>query len=344
MRAAILTAGPPRLELVELPRPVPGAGEVLVAVAGCGFCHTDLHYLDHGVKTAKPPPLVLGHEISGRIVGTGPGVDPAQVGSPVLLPAVLPCGRCPLCRTGRENICPSMRMLGNHVDGGFAEYVTAPADRTIALPNEIDLVKGAVIADALSTPFHAVVRRAQVQAGESVVVVGCGGVGMNAVQFARLAGGHVVAVDVSEAKLDLARRLGAAETINPTSVDFARAVRDRVPGGADVVLEAVGSPRTFELALAAVRRGGRICVVGYSDAPATLPLHKVMFLEYTVLGSLGCRPADYPRIVELVRRGRVALDPIVSRIVPLESISEAADRLRAGEGLRSVVTPGAAVR
>ncbi len=342
MRAAVLEKGARELVVRDVPRPVAGPGEVVVDVAGCGFCHTDLHYLDHGVPTAKPPPLVLGHEISGRVAEHGPRVDPSVLGRRVVLPAVLPCGRCALCRSGRGNICSSMVMFGNHTDGGFAEAVVAPADLLVELPDEVDLVKGAVIADALSTPYHAVVRRARVLGGETVVVIGCGGVGVNVVQFAHLAGAHVLAVDLSDAKLEVARRLGAAETLNPQSApEFGKAVRALLPGGADVVFEAVGSPKTIGMAFSAVARGGRICLVGYSDRPAEVPVQKVMFLEYTMMGSLGCRPVDYPRIVELVRRGRVQLDPVVTGTVPLERIGEAADALRRGEGLRTVVVPRA---
>lgn len=345
MRAAVLEVGQPRLRVGEWPRPVAGPGEVVVEVAGCGFCHTDLHYLDHGVATAKKPPLVLGHEISGRVAEVGVGVDAGRIGARVLLPAVLPCGRCAFCRSGRGNICPEMGMFGNHRDGGFAEFVTAPAEWLVDLPESIDLVRGAVIADALSTPYHAIVHRAAVREGEWVVVIGCGGVGINAVQFAHLAGAHVLAVDLSEAKLGVARRLGADETLNPSnSADFGRAVRSLVPGGADVVVEAVGSPRTIEMAFAALRRGGRVCLIGYSDRPAEIPVHKVMFLEYSLVGSLGCRPVDYPRIVDLVRRGRVQLDPVVTGTVPLDRIEEAADALRRGEGLRTVVVPGGRAR
>jgi 6-hydroxycyclohex-1-ene-1-carbonyl-CoA dehydrogenase len=341
MRAAVLEPGASRLVVTDVPRPAPGPAEVVVRVAGCGFCHTDLHYLDHGVRMAKPPPVVLGHEVSGTVEERGSEVADSWVGQRVVVPAVVPCGRCGLCQTGRGNICPDLRMLGNHIDGGFAEFVRVPADVLTVLPPEIDLVNGSVIADALSTPYHAVVHRARVRAGEWVAVVGCGGVGMNLVQFARAAGANVIAIDVAAPKRALARRLGAVEAIDPNETpDVPRAVRGVAPGGVDVAFEAVGRPATIELAVATLRRGGRACLVGYSDAPAPLPVHKIMFLEYSIVGSLGCRPADYPRVVELVRRGRVALDPLVTGRVPLDRVNDAADRLRRGEGLRTVVVPG----
>lgn len=340
MRAAVFL-GPGRpMEVVDVPRPDPAAGEARVRVAACGFCHTDLHYLDHGVGTAKPPPLILGHEISGTVEAVGAPRDAGRVGERVLAPAVLPCGACGYCRSGRENICPDLRMLGNHVDGGFAEYVIVPVRDLVRLPPGIDLRKGAVIADALTTPYHAVVHRARVRSGEWVAVVGCGGVGINAVQFAVAAGANVLAVDLRPEKLEVARRLGAAETLDPTGVaDVGREVRRRTGGGADVALEAVGSPTTVLTALATLRRGGRLCVVGYSDASVALPLHRLMFFEYEIVGSLGCRPVDYPRVVEMVERGRVSLDAVVTGERGLDRIAEAAEELRQGRGLRTIIVP-----
>ena len=340
MRAAVFHGAGQALRVEDVPTPEPRPGEARVAVTACGFCHTDLHYIDHGVATAKPPPLILGHEVSGRVDTLGPGAEGVAAGDRVLVPAVLPCGRCEYCRTGRENICPSMRMLGNHQDGGFAEFVVVPAKDLVPLPQDIDPVLGCVISDALTTPYHAVVHRAQVRAGERVVVVGCGGVGINAVQFAVGAGARVMAIDVSDAKLEVARRLGASETVNPgPAEDLAKEVRRLWQDGADVAVEAVGSPKTISLAFSTLRRGGRLCLVGYSDLPAVLPARKVMFLEYSVIGSLGCRPGDYPRVVELVRQGRVKLEPVVTGRVALEEISTAVDRLRQGIGFRTVVQP-----
>lgn len=341
MRAAVLTGPGRALELRELPDPVPGPGEARVDVIACGFCHTDLHYLDQGVATAKPPPIVLGHEVSGRVGALGAGAEGVAVGDVVLVPAVLPCGRCEMCRTGRENICARMRMVGNHLDGGFAERLLVPAKDLVPLPPGIDPVRGCVIADALTTPYHAVVHRARVQAGERVAVIGCGGVGVNVIQFAAAAGAEVVAIDLREEKLDVARRLGAAATLQPAAGgDLGKELRRLWGDGADVAFEAVGSPAAIAAGFSTLRRGGRLCLVGYSSAPAALPAARVMFLELAVVGSLGCRPADYPRVIELVRRGRIQLEPVVTRVLPLEKVNDAADLLRRGEGLRSVLVPG----
>lgn len=339
MRAAVFHGVEKGLAVEEVARPVPGPGEALVQVAACGLCGTDLHYLLGEAATAKAPPLVLGHEISGVVTELGPGVGGPSIGSRVLVPPVLPCGSCGHCRSGRENICPTLRMVGNHLDGGFAEFLVVPARDLIPLPPELPLAESSVIADALSTPFHAVVHRARVQPGEWVALVGCGGLGTGALQFATLAGAHVIAIDLNPERLERARRLGAFVTLNPKEVDAAKEVRKITGGGADVAMEVVGSPATFSTALSTIRRGGRLCVVGYSDQAASLPLGRLMFFEEEIVGSLGCRPADFPRIIELVRRGRIRLDPMITGRVPLDQLPEAVAHLRAGRGLRTLVVP-----
>jgi NADPH:quinone reductase-like Zn-dependent oxidoreductase len=166
MKAAVFHEPNKPLRIEEIPEPAIRDHEVLVKVAACGVCHTDLHYIDHGVPTFKKPPLVLGHEASGVIAKRGKSVTEFKEGDTVLLPAVLTCGTCEFCRTGRENICQSMMMFGNNVDGAYAEYVAAPAKDIFHLPPEIPLKEGSIIADAISTPFHAVKNRAEVKAGD----------------------------------------------------------------------------------------------------------------------------------------------------------------------------------
>ncbi len=340
MRAAVFYEAHAPLRVEDWSDPQPAAGEILVRVAACGLCHTDLHYIDHGVPTAKHPPLILGHEATGIVAQVGMGVGEVQEGDRVLLPAVLPCGRCAACRTGRENICSHLRMFGNDVDGAYAEYVTAPAKDVFRLPDEIPLVEGCIIADAVTTPYHAVKNRAEVRPGDSVVVFGCGGVGLNVVQFARLAGGIVIAVDIADEKLEQAHRLGATATINPReeSAGVAKAVRKLTGGaGADIAIEAIGNPATMRDAFSTLRPGGRLVVVGYSDLEVALNAGRIMYREMEIRGSLGCRPVDYPRVLELARTGRIEVTSLVTARFPLADINAGLDTLRAGRGIRSVV-------
>jgi Zn-dependent alcohol dehydrogenase len=233
-----------------------------------------------------------------------------------------------------------MVMLGNNIDGAYAELVAVPASELIAVPDELPLERACVVADAISTPYHAVKHRGRVRAGDTVGVVGCGGVGLNVVQCAAVAGAHVIAVDINRARLDVAQRLGAVETVNPQQVDRVdKHVRALTDGGVDIAFEAIGTPETIRMAYGLLRRGGRLCVIGYSHKDATLSAARLMYYELEIVGSLGCGGGEYPEIIGLVRDGRLKLDPIVSGSLPLNDINEGFERLRKGEGIRWVVTP-----
>jgi 6-hydroxycyclohex-1-ene-1-carbonyl-CoA dehydrogenase len=340
MKAAVFYAVNKPLKVEELPTPEPGEGEVLVKVSACGLCHTDLHYIDHGVPTFKKPPLILGHEVSGEIAGVGAGVKQWKTGDRVLLPAVYGCGECTMCRTGRENICEKMVMFGNHVDGGYAEYILAPAKDMFHLPDEIPLVEGAIIADAITTPYHAVVNRGEVKPGDKVVVFGCGGIGLNIVQMAAGIGAEVIAVDIADEKLDWAMKLGAKTALNSNQFErIDKEIRKVTDGGADVGFEAIGNPDVQKQTFSSIRTGGRFVVVGSSGKPMSLNTGRLMFLEMEVIGSLGCRAVDYPRVIELVRQGKIKVKELVTAQFHLDEINTGLDHLRKGEGVRSVVIP-----
>ncbi len=340
MKAAVFH-GPERpLSVEEVPTPTAAVGQVLIRVAGCGVCHTDLHYIDHGTPTFKAPPLILGHEISGTVEAVGENVDTLTVGDPVLIAAVTSCGACQACREGRENICARGEMLGNNIDGGFAEYVVAPAKDVFVLPPDVPLVEGSIIADAITTPYHAVVNRGAVRPGQAVVVLGCGGVGLNVVQIASALGARVVAVDLSEEKRAWAERLGAEAAVDPGAVDrIDKVLRKLTRGGADVAFEVVGKAETQEWALGCLKTGGKAVFVGYSPEKMALNAGRVMFRELEIVGSLGCRPVDYPPAIEMVRQGHIKLTELVTHRFSLDDINEALDTLRSGTSIRVVVTP-----
>lgn len=340
MKAAVFHGGGKPLIIEDVPAPEPRPGEVVIRVAACGLCHTDLHYLDHGVPTFKTPPIVLGHEAAGTVKWIGAGVTGFKEGDRVLAPSVWSCGRCRFCRAGRENLCNDLVMPGNHTDGAFAEFLAVPAKELVSVPPAIPLERACIIADAVSTPYHAVKRRGRVRAGDTVAVVGCGGVGLNVVQCAAVAGATVIAVDLNEARLELAKRLGARYAINPaTTGRVDKDVRKLTDGGVDVAFEVVGNPKTIELAFNLIRKGGRLVVIGFSHDPAPINVGKLMFYEMELVGSLGCGAGEYPEIVALVESGRLTLDPIVSGTLSLDDINEGFDRLRRGVGVRWVVTP-----
>lgn len=336
MRAAVFHGPGTGIRLEDVPDPKAGAGQVVVRVAACGICHTDLHYLDHGVATGKAPPIILGHEITGVIEEAG--ADGWRRGDRVLVPSTWACRRCRSCRQGRETLCERLVMPGNHADGGFARLVAVPAAECVRLPETVPIVEASVVADALSTAYHAVADRGRPRPGEWAAVFGCGGVGLSVVQCAVAAGARVIAVDVRERSLALARAFGAAETIDARSVpSVEKEIRKRTDGGVPLAFEVIGNPRTLAQAFGSLRRGGRLCAVGYCPEEVPVPFSKVMFFEQEILGSLGCPRANYPAVLSLVERGILKAEPLVTARVPLADIGRGLDLLRAGEGLRTVV-------
>jgi len=340
MKAAVFHGTDIGLKFEDIPIPKIGPGEILVKVAACGVCHTDLHYIEHGVPTHKKPPLVLGHEASGVVEEVGADVTRLAKGQRVLIPAVLTCGECTFCRMGRENICSAMTMLGNHINGAYAEYVGVPAKDVLALPDSIPLEQAAIIADAISTPYHAVKNRAQVRPGDTVVIFGCGGVGINAVQLATACGAYVIAVDINDRKLEWASQFGAVKTINASKVDrVSKEVKKLTGGGADIAMEVIGNPKTIEEAFESVRIGGRLCVVGYTHEKISIVAGKIMFKEIEVVGSLGCRPLDYAPLIRMVESGAIDIERQVTHQFPLAELEKAFAVMKEGVSLRSVVIP-----
>jgi len=340
MKAVVFHGSEKGLKIEDIPVPQIGEDQILVKVAACGVCHTDLHYIEHGVPTFKKPPVVLGHEASGIVEELGPKVDKFKKGQRVLIPAVLTCGRCFACRQGRENICSAMTMLGNHFDGAYAEYVAVPAKDVLDLPESIPLEEASIIADAISTPYHAVKNRAQVKPGDTVVIFGCGGVGINAVQLASAAGGYVIAVDINPRKLDWAAEFGAAKTIDASKIErVSKEIKKLTGGGADIAMEVIGNPRTIEEAFECVRVGGRLCVVGYTHEAISVVAGKIMFKEIEVVGSLGCRPVDYLPLIRMVEQGKVDLKRQVTHRFSLDEIGQAFEVMKEGLSLRSIVVP-----
>ncbi len=340
MKAVVFHGSEIGLKVEDIPVPEIAADQILVKVAACGVCHTDLHYIEHGVPTFKKPPVVLGHEASGIVEKTGTEVTNIRDGQRVLIPAVLTCGYCTACRQGRENICSNMTMLGNHFDGAYAEYVAVPAKDVLDLPESLPLEESSIIADAISTPYHAVKNRARVQPGDTVVIFGCGGVGINAVQLASAAGGYVIAVDINDRKLQWASEFGAAKTLNATKFErVSKEIKKLTGGGADIAMEVIGNPRTIEEAFDCVRVGGRLCVVGYTHEKISIVAGKIMFKEIEVVGSLGCRPVDYIPLIRMAEQGKIDVKKQVTHRFSLDDLDKAFDAMKEGVSLRSIVVP-----
>jgi 6-hydroxycyclohex-1-ene-1-carbonyl-CoA dehydrogenase len=313
----------------------PGAGEAVVEVEACGLCHTDLAYADGSVAPRHAMPLVLGHEIVGKVVAAGAGAE-ALVGKNVIVPAVLPCGDCAFCRAGRGNACPRQKMPGNHVDGGFATHVVVPARPLVPIdgaPAWLDRRELAVVADAVSTAYQAL-RRADLRAGDVAFVVGVGGVGGYAVQIAHALGARVVGVDVDDKKLEAIARHGAEKTIAAAHLT-AKEVKTEahalakawdVPSLRWRILECSGTPAGQILAFGLLAPAATLVQVGYSPDSISLRLSNVMAFDATVHGSWGCPPEEYPHVLDLIYERRVVLSPFVEH-APMSRIDEHLDAM-----------------
>ncbi len=329
--------------------PVPGAGEVVVQVAGCGVCHTDLGYYYDGVRTNQPLPLALGHEISGRVVAAGDGAA-GWIGRAVIVPAVLPCGECDLCRRGLATICRAQKMPGNDIHGGFASHIVVPARGLCPVDEQrlaaagLTLAQVSIVADALTTPYQAV-QRAGVAPGDLAVVIGAGGVGGYCVQVARAFGAAVVAIDVDARKLEAAARDGgAALTLNAREHD-AKALKKAVAGFAQAqglratewkIFECSGTAAGQGSAFNLLVHGATLAVVGFTMDKVELRLSNLMAFDARAIGNWGCPPELYPAALDLVLDGKVKLAPFVETH-PLADINQVFHAVHAREITRRAV-------
>lgn len=337
----------------QLPAERPAAGEIVVQVAGCGVCHTDLSFVHHGVKTRHALPLVLGHEISGWVRETGAGVDTSLLGKAIVIPAVLPCGECDLCRAGRRTICRRQVMPGNDRHGGFASFVAVPARFVCVVPEQVlathELWELAVVADAMSTPFQAV-QRSGLQAGELAIVVGVGGIGLHAVQVAAAVGARVIALDINEGRLQQARAAGAVDSVSTAGLsakDVRALVRERAeaagaPRHLWKIFETSGTRAGQETAFSLLGFGGTLSVVGYTPDRVEVPLSNLMAYDAEARGNWGADPLVYPELLSWIADGRLRVRPFVERH-PLERINAVFDAAHNGKlEKRAVLVPGQA--
>ncbi len=343
LAARLIKAGSP-LEIQEVQIPEPAGGEVLIEVESCGLCGTDIHLAVDGDLPVERTPITLGHEAAGTVAQVGAGVADFAEGDRVAMFPSAVCGSCRFCRIGRESLCESSKVYGMSRDGGLAQYVAAPANSLFHLPDEIPFDIGSIVTDGVSTPFHALRSRAGLRAGESVAVVGCGGLGTHAIMLARLMGaGLVVAIDVQAAALERAATLGADLTINPAEQDPGKVIREHTGlPGVDIALEFVGGTKTVEIALRVLDKTGRAILVGVGmEKPGLPPLAVFVGREQSVIGSFGMNRSDIEDLYALISSGRLDLSESISARYPLRSANEALQHLASKDTgiVRLVVQP-----
>lgn len=341
-------AVPGKIEKKEIPLPDLEPGEVLVEVAGCGVCHTDLGYFYDSVPTVSKPPLTLGHEISGTVVAG----DEKWVGTEVVIPAVMPCRKCILCKTGRGNRCLDQKMPGNSLGiyGGFASHIPVPSIDLCEIKNrgDIPLAHLAVVADAATTPYQAA-KRADLQPGDNVVVIGIGGgVGQYMGQIAKGLGANtVIGIDLTQAKLDRALNYGADFVINSSDKDT-RAVsgefksickENGLPGFGWKIFEVTGAKAGQEIGLTLLSYIGKLIIIGFGLGKSEYMMSRLMAFDAEIIGTWGCLPEYYPIVLNMVTSGKVNIDAFV-QTRPMSTIMESFEEAhKVPPDKRIVLTP-----
>lgn len=363
MRAAVLDAPGQPVVIEEIPIPRPKRGEVLIRVEACGVCHTDLHVMKGDV--AFPTPCVLGHEMAGEVAQLGEDVDEFAEGEMIVTSFIMPCGSCSHCNAGRDDLCKTFfamnRLNGTLYDGesrlsrkdgtglamysmaGLAEYAVTPVTSVYRRSEDLDAAAAAILGCAYFTAHGAVRHRAQLVAGERVAIIGTGGVGTGIVQIASAFGAsQIIAVDLADDKLELAKNNGATHAVNGSEGDPVEQVREISDGGVDVAFEAIGLPITWSQGTQMVRDGGRFVAVGIGEGGTTAPIGitHVVRRAISVMGSYGGRArADMPRIMELAALGHIDPGRTVTQRYSLEETAEAYDALEHGRiAGRAVIT------
>jgi L-iditol 2-dehydrogenase len=340
---ALLLSQYKHLEIADLPAPAPGRDEVLIRVAACGICGSDVHGYD-GSSGRRIPPIVMGHEAAGTIVALGREVRGFAEGDRVTFDSTIFCGACDNCQRGDVNLCDRREVLGVSCaefrrPGAFAEYVAVPSRILYRLPESLSFAEAAML-EAVSVALHGV-SLAQMSAGGSALVVGAGMIGLLTLQALRAAGcTRIFAADLEPTRLALARDAGAA-AISPAEGDVAEQVMQLTGGrGVDIVIEAVGRDETVKTSIESVRKGGTVVLVGNISPEVTLPLQKVVTRQIRLQGS--CASAgEYPRAIELLASGAIQVKPLISAVAPLEEGPRWFERLYAREPnlMKVVLTP-----
>ena len=333
-----------KLQLVDLPMPQPAADEVLIHIAACGICGSDVHGYD-GSTGRRIPPLVMGHEAAGVITAVGAQVKDFSIGDRVTFDSTISCGVCRFCAAGEINLCDNRQVVGVSCgefrrNGAFAEYIAVPARIVYRLPDALGFAEAAMV-EAVSVALHAV-RLTELQAGQTAVVIGAGMIGLLILQALRVAGcERVIVTDVDAGRLRMAEKLGASLTLDASQGNVAEEIRKLTGGyGADVVLEAVGSAATVRSAIAMVRKGGAVTLVGNVAPEVPLPLQSVVSRQIKLQGSCASS-GEYPEAIELLGRKAIDVTPMLTAVVPLRDGAAWFERLYAHEPnlMKVVLTP-----
>ncbi len=348
MKAAVLYEARQPLRLEELAVPEVQDEDVLIKVASCGVCHTDLKVVEG--RNRFTPPTVLGHEVAGTVEAVGARCQDFKAGDRVIIGMRYKCGRCRYCLSARENLCerrpapPNLKKLdGTAVTrwnvGGFAEYVSVPGYMIFKVPDGISMEEASVVGCRVTTAYNAVKHRARLAPGDSALVIGCGGIGLNTIQFLKCFGAYpIIAVDIAEEKLEAAKNFGATHTINATAEDPVKATVKLTEGGVDKSFEAIGNPKTSDQIIQATRPGGTATIIGgLGSGPFTISSGNFVTREITITGVSSRQANDVQEVFQMAIQGRIELKSLITKSYRSEQINEALADLEHGK-LRMAVS------
>ncbi len=328
MKAAVLEQFNEPLNVTETADPEPSLDDVIVRTRAAGICRTDLKIIEGAIPTVKTP-LIMGHELAGEVVALGQGVRGFEEGARVAVALDITCGTCEYCRRGELDHCARLVRLGLEQDGALADFVRVPAANLVEIPPAVSFAQAATIPDAIGSPYHAVLRRAEVRSGQTVAVYGLGGLGLTAVQVAVVAGARVIGIARTKERRQLAEELGATWTIDPNDGDISVQIRELTKGlGVHAFIDLVGIEGSVDQGVLSCRKGGAVVVVGYSVPQLTAGTMRLVYDEVSIMGSRGSTRSDLLEAVALVGQGRIR--PIIGAEFELDAVNEGLDRLREG--------------
>ena len=348
MKAALLYEARQPLKIEELEMPDVAEEDVLIKVACCGVCHTDLKVVEG--RNRFTPPTILGHEVGGTVERVGARCRDFQVGDRVIIGMRYKCGRCRYCLSARENLCerrpapPNLKKKdGTAVTrwnvGGFAEYVAVPAYMTFKIPDGMSMEEASVVGCRVTTAYNAVKHRARLEPGDSALVIGCGGIGLNTIQFLKCFGAYpIIAVDIAEEKLAAAKTFGATHAINARAEDPVKAVIKLTDGGVDKAFEAIGNPKTSDQIIQSTRPGGTATIIGgLGNGPFTISSGRFVTSEITITGVSSRQANDVAEVFQMATLGRIELKSLITKSYRYDRINEALADLEHGK-LRMAVS------
>jgi D-arabinose 1-dehydrogenase-like Zn-dependent alcohol dehydrogenase len=342
MKAAVLHEARQPLQIEELEMPEVGDEDILIKVAACGVCHTDLKVVEG--RNRFTPPTILGHEVAGTIEQVGARGKDFKAGDRVIIGMRYKCGRCRYCLTARENLCerrpapPGLRKVdGTAVTrwnvGGFAEYVSVPGYMAFRIPDGMSMEEASIVGCRVTTAYNAVKHRGRLEPGDSALVIGCGGIGLNTIQFLRCFGAYpIIAVDIVDDKLEAAKKFGATHTLNAAAVDPVQETKKLTDGGVDKAFEAIGNPKTSDQIIQATRPGGTATIIGgLGNGPFTISSGRFVTSEITITGVSSRKANDVEEVFQMAKAGRIELKSLITKTYRYDQINKALQDLEHGK-------------